>query len=318
MKAITLDQYGGPEVLRYAETEAPEPGKGEVLVRVQYSSINAGDWHMIRGVPFAVKLMYGLRKPSFKVPGNDVAGIVEQVGEGVDEFKTGDRVMGEMGGAFAELTVGKADKIALIPKGLSFENAACLPVAGFTALQGLRDHGRLEEGHEVLINGASGGVGAFAVTIARALGAKVTAVCSADKAGMVKELGADEVIDYRKTDFTQNGKLYDLILDCALFRPITENRNSLKENGNYVMVGGGKFFGPMFAGSVSNLFHSRKFRFFVAEPNAADLKILGDLAAEGRIKVPLQKTYKLSEVPDAIRFMEDRKVAGKLAVCAAD
>ncbi len=242
MKAMVITKYGPPDVLELQEVAKPAPKDDEVLIKVRAASVNAGDWHLMRADPFLVRLMYGLSKPNIKILGSDVAGQVEAVGQNVTQFSLGDEVFGDLSesglGAFAEYVCAPEHALALKPATLTFEEAAATPLAAVTALQGLRDHGHIRAGHKVLINGASGGVGTFAVQLAKHFGTEVTGVCSTKKAEMVRSLGADHVIDYIKEDFTQKGERYDLILGIGGYHALTEYKRALHPEGRYVMTGG--------------------------------------------------------------------------------
>ena len=313
MKAILNHRYGGPESLELGEADAPEPAEGQVLVRVRAASVNPYDWHVMRGAPYLVRLFAGLRRPSSPLLGADLAGVVESVGAGVTRFRPGDEVFGGGEGAYAELAVVKEDRLAAKPVGLSFEQAAGIPIAGTTALQGLRDHGGLEAGQRVLVNGAGGGVGTFAVQIAKSMGAHVTGVCSSGKLELVRSLGADDVIDYAEDDFTRHGP-FDLVLDTVSTRPLREVRRALTPNGTLVSIGGGK--GRLFGGLGSALwmtlvarFVKQKLGFFIAKMNGDDLLVV----AEGS-KPVVGQIYPLSETAEAIRLVETGHARGKVVI----
>jgi NADPH:quinone reductase-like Zn-dependent oxidoreductase len=320
MKAIVYSTYGAPDVLRLEDIPKPVPGDDEVVIRVQASTVNPADWHFMRGRPYLVRMMTGLRKPRNSRLGIDVAGEVDTVGRNVTRFKPGDQVFGWCRGAFAEFVSVSASAIVEKPPSVTFEQAACVPVAAVTALQGLRDKGRIQSGHMVLINGASGGVGTFAVQIAKSFGADVTAVCSSRNVEMARSIGADHVIDYSKDDFTQSEKHYDLILDTVGNHSLSAYRDVLTPNGRYVQIGGpnkGQWVGPLTAplkAIVFSLFVSQKFGMFIARGNAADMATIGDLMATGKVKAVIDRRYGLSDVADAIRYLEEGHARGKIVI----
>jgi NADPH:quinone reductase-like Zn-dependent oxidoreductase len=321
MKAIVQTVYGSPDVLQLAEVSLPIVPDDGVLVRVKASSVNAGDWHLMRGDPFLVRLMFGgLRKPKITTLGMDVAGIVEAVGRSVTQFKSGDAVFGDMSesgfGSFAEYVCAPESAFVHKPDQVSFEAAASVSVAAVTALQGLRDCGHLQPGQKVLINGASGGVGSFAVQIAKAFGAEVHAVCSTAKMPIVRSLGADQLIDYNQTDVTQTQAQYDVILNAAAYRSVYDYLPILKPQGTYVFVGGAtaKFFQVMLLGPVISRLRSKIIKVVIAKPNQADLMTLKEMLEMGKINPILDRTYPLSEVPTAIHQLEQRQVTGKIAI----
>jgi NADPH:quinone reductase-like Zn-dependent oxidoreductase len=317
MRAIEYTEYGPPEVLRFTEVAKPVPRDDEVLVRIRAASLNALDWRLMRGKPVPVRLMIGgLRKPTLTRPGADVAGEVEAVGRSVTRFKPGDEVFGACRGAFAEYVCADEDKLALKPANKSFEEAAAVPVAAITALQGLRDKGRIQPGQKVLVDGASGGVGTFAVQIAKSFGAEVTAVCSTRNVETARSMGADHVVDYTREDFTRSGQRYDLILAANAHRSIFDYRRALSRNGIYVMAGGGgtQTLQGMLLGPLLSLMGSRKMRFFMASVNKEDLAVLGDLLAAGKIVPVIDRRYPLREVPAAIRYLEEGHARGKVVI----
>jgi NADPH:quinone reductase-like Zn-dependent oxidoreductase len=321
MKAIVQTVYGSPDVLHLAEVSLPIVPDDGVLVRVKASSVNAGDWHLMRGDPFLVRLMFGgLRKPKIKTLGMDVAGIVEAVGRSVTQFKSGDAVFGDMSesgfGSFAEYVCAPESAFVHKPDQVSFEAAASISVAAVTALQGLRDCAHLQPGQKVLINGASGGVGSFAVQIAKAFGAEVHAVCSTAKMPIVRQLGADQVIDYKQTDITQTSTQYDVIFDVAAYRSVYDYFPILKPQGTYVLVGGaiGRFLQLMLFGGLIARQRSQTIKVLSVKPNQADLLVLCDFLAAGKIKPVIDRTYPLSEIPAAIHQLEQRQVTGKIAI----
>jgi NADPH:quinone reductase-like Zn-dependent oxidoreductase len=322
MKAIVLTKYGPPEVLQFTEADKPVPQDDEVLVKVHATSANAGDWHLMRADPWLIRLMFGLRKPKVRILGADAAGRVEVVGKNVTQFQPGDEVFADVSshgfGGFAEYVCAPENAWVIKPANVTFEQAAAVPSAAVTALQGLRDKGRIQAGQQVLINGASGGVGSFAVQIAKAFGAEVTAVCSTNKMDMVRALGADHVIDYTREDCTKNGKLYDLILDAAAFRSVAAYRRVLTLQGTYVLVGGS--LGRLFQVMWLSLWASRKgmkFTNYLVNPNKDDLSFVKQLLEAGKVTPAIDRCYPLSETADAIRHIESRAVKGKVVIAVA-
>lgn len=320
MRAVGHDEYGSPDVLEIRDIPRPVPGHGEVLVRVRAASVQPLDWHLLRGKPYLVRLQYGLRRPKRNIPGADLAGTVEAIGEGVTLWDVGDDVFGEKGGACAEFVTVAEDLLTAKPAGLSFEEAAAVPVAGFTALQGLRDKGRIRSGQSVLINGASGGVGTFAVQIAKSYGAVVSGVCSGRNVDMVRSLGADHVIDYTREDYTRTGERYDLILDTVGTNSLTANRRALKTTGTYVSVGStqmGNWIGPLthvFKIMLASIFGSQQMKPFLARADREDLEYLGKLMEEGKVRSVIDRSYPLAEVPEAIRYVEEGHARGKVVI----
>lgn len=317
MRALVYSEYGSVDVLRLEDLPKPEPKDNEVLIKVRASSVNALDWRMITGTPwFARPALGGTFKPKPATPGADVAGVVEAVGPGVTQFKPGDAVFGGCNGAFAEYACAAEDKLARKPLEVSFEHAASLPVAALTALQGLRDYGNIREGRRVLIEGASGGVGSFAVPIAKSFGAEVTAVCSTRNLDAAQANGADHVIDYTREDFAKNGLRYDLILGANAYHSIFDYRRSLEPDGVYVMAGGGSasLLQGMLLGPLLSLTGSRKMRFFVARFNTPDLETLADLVSTGQMTPIVDKSYPLSDAADAIRHLQHEHARGKVVV----
>ncbi|MGD1862563.1 MAG: NAD(P)-dependent alcohol dehydrogenase [Leptolyngbyaceae cyanobacterium] len=317
MKAITQRQYGSPDVLRLDDIEIPAPADNEVLVR----SIHAGDWHLMRGTPWLIRLIFGgLFRPKFKVPGTDIAGRVEAVGSNVTQFNPGDEVFGDLSscgfGAFAEYAVAPETLLAPKPANLTFEAAATVPTSAVAALQALRDEGALQAGQRVLISGASGGVGSFAIQIAKVLGAEVTAVCSTAKVGLVRALGADHVIDYTQQDPTQTAEQYDLIVDAAAYRPAMDYQAILKLTGTYVLVRGSsqQFLRTMLLRSWLEKRMQRSLKTLESKPNQADLRLLKDWIEAGKIVPAVERSYPLEDVPQAIRHLEARQVQGKVAI----
>ena len=318
MKAIVRETYGPPDVLHLEEVPLPTVGDGDVLVRVQAASANAGDWHLLRGTPLPFRLVAGVRKPKFTIIGNDIAGSVEAVGRNVTKFRPGDEVFGELSrcgfGAYAEFAAAPEKALALKPANLSFEEAASIPTAGCTALQGLRQ-GRIARGQRVLINGASGGVGTFAIQIAKSFGTEVTAVCSTRNVDAVRSIGADHVLDYTKDDFAAIGQRYDLILAANGDRSIWDYKRALTADGAYAMTGGSNrqlvdalLFGPLL--SVGR----QKFGNVLMKPNQADLLFLKELCEAGKVRPMIDRRFSLSEVPDAVRYVEDGRARGKVVI----
>jgi NADPH:quinone reductase-like Zn-dependent oxidoreductase len=326
MKAIVYCDYGSPHVLKLEHVEKPVPNDDQVLVRVHAASVNPLDWHFMEGTPKIMRLDVGLRKPKDTRLGVDYAGTVEAVGKNVTKFKSGDEVFGGRNGAFAEyVCVREARAVALKPANITFEQAASVPIAGTTALQGLRDKGKVQPGQKVLINGASGGVGTFAVQIAKSMGADVTGVCSTRNLDMVRSLGADHVVDYTKEDFTKSAQRYDVILDNVANRSLSECRGILNPNGRYVLIGGGglhesRWLGPglthAFKAMVLSKFVSQKMGMMLAELNQKDLTALGDLMQSGKVTPVIDRTYKLGQIADAIRYLEEGHARGKVVITA--
>src|ERR1700680_976174 len=323
MKAIVYRCYGSPDVLRFEDIEKPTAVDNQVLVKVHAASVNPLDWHYMRGTPYLVRTDSGLGKPTDPRLGGDFAGTVEAVGRNVKRLKPGDEVFGGRDGAFAEyVTVREERAVVLKPANVTFEQAASVPIAGITALQALRDKGRIQPGQKVLINGASGGVGTFAVQIAKSFGAEVTGVCSTRNVDLVRSLGADHVIDYTKEDFTKGTERYDVILDNVPNHSLSECRHILNPKGKYVMIGGGgpndsRWVGP-FGRVISALlvspFFGQDMGMMMADANQKDLTILADLMQSGKVKPVIDRTYKLSEVPVAIRYLEQGHARGKVII----
>jgi len=320
MKAITRDKFGGPEVLRFDDVDRPSPADDEVLIEVKAASLNVYDWHMMTGTPYMVRFMgSGLLKPKNRRVGNDIAGIVEAVGDSVTRFQPGDEVFGGVPGSFAEYVAAKEKSLAVKPARASFEEAAALPLAGITALQALRDHGQVQAGNKVLIVGASGAVGTWAVQIARVFGAQVTAVCSTPNVDAAKEMGAEHVVDYTKDDFTKLDARFDVIIDNVGNRPLASCRDLLVAGGRYVGVSGPKrkVVGPMWrmlAAQFVFMRRSQRHIGFVAKANLEDLEYLGRLLEEGSIAARIERRYTLAEVPDAFRYLGEGHARAKLVV----
>ncbi|MBK7451475.1 MAG: NAD(P)-dependent alcohol dehydrogenase [Anaerolineales bacterium] len=323
MKAIITERYGTPDVLEFKETAKPTPKDNEVLVKIHAASLNMFDWHLLTADIFLVRLNAGFFKPKYKIPGADVAGRVEAVGKNVTQFKVGDEVYGDLAasgcGSFAEYVAVPEKALALKPVNLTFEEAAAFPMAAVTALQGLRDAGKIQAGHKVLIQGASGGVGSFAVQIAKVLGVEVTAVCSTRNMDLVRSLGADHVIDYTKEDFTKNRKQYDLILAVNGYHPITDYKDALTPRGMYVMAGGTtkQIFEAVLRGSFVSEKDGRKLGALTAQPKQADLIYLKGLVEAGKIKPVIDKRYPLSETAQALRYLGEGHARGKVILTVA-
>ena len=323
MKAAVCTRYGPPDVIQITEVEKPVPADNEVLLKVRAASLNPLDWHFMRGTPYIGRLAMGLNKPHNKRLGNDVAGQVEAVGRNVTQFKPGDAVFGAARGACAEFACAAESKLALKPNDVTFEQAASVPIAGLTALQGLRDKGQIQAEQKVLINGASGGVGTFAVQIAKWLGAEVTGVCSARNVDMVRSLGADHVVDYSQEDFTRSGQRYDVLLDNVGNHSLSECKRVLNPKGKYVMVGGGGvtdqgLLGPGLARGITALimscFVSQDMLFFMANLNQKDLATLCELMASGKVTPVIDRRYPLSEAAEAVGYLEEGHARGKVVI----
>ena len=324
MKAIVQRRYGPPDVLEFTDVDQPEPGDGEVLVRVHAASVNARDWHVLRGDPYIARPSadLGWRRPNVTVAGADFAGRVEAVGPGVTELHVGDEVYGEAARAFAEYVVAPVGRVAVKPANLTYEQAAAIPLAANTALIGLRDVAKLQPGQHILINGASGGVGTFAVQLAKALGAEVTGVCSTRNLELLRSLGADEVIDYTTTDFTRAGRRYDVLLDLVGNRSLTELRRALVRRGTLVLSGGGMFtggslFGPVgliLKGLLSAPFVSQRVAILQAAISKENLATLRECAESGKLTPVVDRTYPLAAAADAIRLLETGHARAKVVI----
>ncbi len=323
MKAVVYYNYGPPDVLKCEEIEKPAAGDNEVLIRVRAASVNPIDWHLMRGTPYIVRIMAGLRKPKVTRLGVDVAGQVEAVGGNVTQFKPGDEVFGACRGAFAEYACTSESAVVMKPDNVTFEQAASVPVAAFTALQGLRDKGQIQPGQKVLINGAAGGVGTFAVQIAKSFGADVTGVCSTRNVDMVRSIGADRVIDYTQEDFTKSGQRYDLVFDSVGNHSLSACRRVLNRKGTYIVVGGpdGRWLGPL-ARLIKTLvlspFVSQNLVMFLARRSKEDLTVMRELMEAGKVTPVIDKRYRLSEVPEAIRYLEEGHARGKVVITLKD
>jgi NADPH:quinone reductase-like Zn-dependent oxidoreductase len=323
MQAIVQDAYGSADVLELKDIDKPVPKDNEVLVQVRAAGLHRGDWHVMTGLPYLIRIVVpalGLRKPKVRVRGMDVAGRVEAVGENVTRFQPGDDVFGWCDGSFAEYACAPEDNVAPKPATLTFEQAAAVPISGFAALQGLRDSGEVQPGQKVLIIGAAGGVGAFAVQLAKAFGAEVTGVCSTTQVDLVRSIGADHVIDYTRDDITDGTRHWDLILDTAGRRSLSQLRRALTPRGTLVIVGGegaGRWLGGFdrsLRAPVLSQFVSQRLRMLASKPRQEDLQTLRELAEAGKVAPVIGRTYPLREVPEAIRHLEAGHTRGKLVI----
>lgn len=321
MKAVVYTKYGPPDVLELMGVEKPVPRDDEVLVKIEATAVNAADWRLLRADPFLVRLMgMGLFKPKNTILGADIAGRVEAVGRNVSQFQPGDAVYGDTSGCgwggFAEYVTVPENILAPKPANLSFVEAAAMPMAAVTALQGLRDQGQIQAGQKVLINGASGGVGTFAVQIAKAFGAKVTAVCSTGKMEQARSLGADHVIDYTRENFTQNGQQYDLILAVNGYHPITAYKRALRPQGTYVMVGGStaQIFQALLLGPLVSMTSGKKMGALSAKPDKEDLIFLKEFVEAGKVAPVIDNCYPLHETAEAIRYVGAGRARGKVVI----
>jgi NADPH:quinone reductase-like Zn-dependent oxidoreductase len=319
MRAVVYERYGGPDVLELRELDAPRPAEGEVLVRVRAASVNSWDWELLRGTPFMNRIG-GLRTPKHPILGADVAGEVEAVGPGVTRFQPGDEVFGDLShsgwGGFAEYVAPPAEMLATKPPSLSFEEAAAVPQAAVAALQGLRDSGRIRAGQQVLVNGAGGGMGSFAVQLAKHFGATVTGVDAGPKVDLVRSLGADELIDYTEEDFTARGRRYDLVVDMQLHRSMSAARRVITPNGRYVIVGGAtsRIMPAILFGPLAARITGRSVRVLIHKPRAADLVTLTELIESGAITPAIDRRYPLAEVAEALRYFGSGQVRSKLVI----
>jgi len=312
MKAIVQDRYGGPEVLRLEEVDQPPLEPERVLVRVRAASVNPADWHTMRGSPFFARAMFGgLRRPKERKRGFDFAGVAEQVGSAVTDISVGDEVFGGRDGALAEYVAAKS--VVAKPAGLTFEQAGAIAIAGCTALQGLRDKAKLQPGQRVLINGAAGGVGTFAVQIAKSMGAHATGVCSTRNAELVRSLGADEVVDYTTEEFVRRACRYDVVFDLIGNHSITELRRMMTAKGTAVLIGGGSI-GHLIQAFFLNPFVSQRLLSFVAKIDRDSLSALAELAEAGKLTPVIDRTYPLDEAAEAIRYLETGHARGKVVV----
>ena len=321
MKAIVDDHYGPPDVLHFEEIEKPTPADDQILIKVRASSVNPYDWHFIRGTPSLIRLFAGLRAPKSRCLGADVAGVVEAVGRNITSFKAGDAVFGTAKGSFAEYVCASESTVALKPENMMWEQAASVGIAGITALQGLRDKGKIRQGQRVLINGAAGGVGTFAVQIAKALEAHVTAVCGTRNVELVRSIGADDAIDYTREDFIHGSQRYDVFFDLVGNQPLSACLRVLEPRGIYIGCGGGgpdrqtiELLGSMLHSLVFRPFTSRKLPGLLAKVNTADLNALADLMRSGKVTPVLDRSYALNETADAIRYIEQGHARGKVAI----
>ena len=317
MKAMVYTEYGPPEILQLKEVEKPTAKEDEVLVKIQAVSVNPFEWHHLRGTPFPLRLSSGLLKPKHKILGLDIAGRVEAAGRNIKQFQPGDEVFGVSDfGAFAEYVCARETTLVLKPANISFEEAAAAPVVAFSALQGLRDKGQIQPGQKVLINGASGGVGTFAVQIAKSFGAEVTGVCSTRNLDKVRSIGADQVIDYTQEDFTKSGRRYDLILAANGYHPIFDYKRALNSRGIYVVAGGSmaQVFQVSLLGPWISMAGSKKMSTFVTKPNKKDLVFMRELLEAGKVVPVIDKRFPLSEVAEAIQYLEEGHARGKVVI----
>ena len=318
MKAIVYEKYGSPDVLRLTEVEKPTPTDDEALIKIHAASVNAYDWHFLTADIFLIRLMGGgFLKPKNTRLGADIAGRVEAVGRNVKQFRPGDEVFGDIGhGGFAEYACAPENRLALKPSNLSFEEAAAVPMAALTALQGLRDEGQIQAGQKVLVNGAAGGVGTFAVQIAKAFGAEVTAVCSTRNVEQARRLGADQVIDYTQENFTKSGRQYDLIFAANGYHPLAAYKRALAPKGMYIMAGGkpAQIFEAMLLGNWLSEKNGRKLGGVSAHIDQKDLLTLKEMLEAGKVVPAIDKRYPLSEVPEALRYLGTNHARGKIVI----
>jgi NADPH:quinone reductase-like Zn-dependent oxidoreductase len=319
MQAIVHSRYGPPDDLELTDIDTPVVTDDAVLVQVHAAAVGKGDWLTVQGLPYVARLRYGLPKPKHPVPGFDVAGRIEAVGPNVTQLQPGDAVFGWCEGSFAEYASVPEGQLALKPANLSFEQAAAVPISGFAALQALRDTGRVQPGQQVVIIGASGGVGSFAVQIAKAFGAEVTGVCSTKSVDMVRSIGADHVIDYTQQDFTRTGQRYDLILEMAGNRSLSDLRRALTPKGTLVLVGGsgGRWFmgtGRTLRAVLVSPLVGQRLRSFFSKPKGADLVVLKELLEAGKLTPVIDRTFPLRETPEAIRYVGERSTQGKTVI----
>jgi NADPH:quinone reductase-like Zn-dependent oxidoreductase len=323
MKAIVQDRYGSPDNLKFDEVDQPTPADNEVLVRVHAAAVNALDWHVMRGDPYLARMSIGFGGPKAKIRGRDFAGVVEAVGRNVSRLRPGDEVFGEADGAFAEYVCARDTMVDAKPANLTFEQAAAVPLAGNTALMGVRDQARVQPGQRILINGASGGVGLYAVQIAKALGAEVTGVCSTRNVELVRSLGADHVVDYTSEDFARNGHLYDVVFDLAGNRTLRDLRRALTPAGALVLSGGGESKGGALIGPVgliikgsaaSRFVRGQRIVILQAKQSPANLATLRELVESGKVTPVIDRTYPLAQAADAIRYLEVEHARAKVVV----
>jgi NADPH:quinone reductase-like Zn-dependent oxidoreductase len=319
VEAVVYTHYGSPDVLQLTGIEKPTPREDEVLVRIHAASVNAYDWHMLRAKPFIARFMSGLFKPQNKILGADFAGTIEAVGRNIRQFHSGDEVYGCRQGSFSEFMCCREDRLAMKPINVSFEQAAAAPMAALTALQALRDIGRIQSGHKVLINGAGGGVGTFAVQIAKSFGAEVTAVCSTRNLEMALSIGADHVVDYTKEDFTKSGQRYDLILGANGYHSLFDYKRALGPKGIYVMSGGtnAQMF-QAFLGPLVSFGSGRRLAGVAAKVVQKDLVFITELLEAGKVVPVIDRRYRLNQVPDAIRYLEEGHAQGKVVITMRD
>lgn len=324
MQAVVHHHYGSPDVLELQEIAKPTPAEGQVLIRVRTASVNPYDWHFLRGMPSFLRLFIGMRRPKSPRLGADVAGIVEAVGANAAPFKPGDAVFGTAKGSFAEYACAVTSQLAVKPQEISFEQAACLPIAGITALQGVRDKGKVQTGQTVLINGAAGGVGTFAVQIAKSFGARVAGVSSTRNVELLRSIGADEVIDYTREDFARSGQHYDLFFDLVGNRSLTDCLRAVQPRGTYISCGGGgpdrstmNLLAGLLQNAVRSCFAKQKMPGLLAKINREDLAFLADLVQTGRVIPVVDRTYSLPEVAEAIRHVESGHARGKVVISVA-
>jgi NADPH:quinone reductase-like Zn-dependent oxidoreductase len=322
MKAIVQDRYGSPDVLKFDEVDKPVPADNEVLVRVRAAAVNALDWHVMRGDPYLARMSIGFGGPKAKIRGRDVAGVVEAVGRNVSRLRPGDEVFGEADGAFAEYACARDTMVDSKPTNLTFEQAAAVPLAGNTALMGVRDQAGAQPGQRILINGASGGVGLYAVQIAKAFGAEVTGVCSTRNVELVRSAGTDHVIDYTRDDFTRGGQRYDVVFDLVGNHSLAGLRRVLTPEGTLILSGGGvftggSFFGPMglmIRGKAMSRFIRQRLLILQAVQSAENLAVLRELAEAGKLTPVIDRTYPLSEAAEAIRYLETEHARAKVVI----
>ncbi|MDN4492542.1 NAD(P)-dependent alcohol dehydrogenase [Ureibacillus aquaedulcis] len=320
MKAIVCDKYGSPDVLELKETKKPIPTDNQVLVKIHSSSLNYGNLVLLNGKPFLARFAFGLTRPKYSIPGGDIAGTVEVVGKNVKLFKVGDEVFGDLSVCgwcgFAEYVTVPEDALVLKPTNISFEEAAATPMAAVTALQGLRDRGKIKPGHKVLIYGASGGVGTFAVQIAKSFGTEVTGVCSTRNVGILRSIGADHIIDYTKESFAQHTKCYDLVLGVNGSNSILAYKRVLKPNGNFVHVGGSEsqLYQTLFLGPFISMTGSKKISSLLQRANQKDLNDVKELLETGKVKPIIDKRFKLSEITEAFKYFQEGHAQGKVVI----
>jgi NADPH:quinone reductase-like Zn-dependent oxidoreductase len=320
MKAIVQNKYGSPDVLELKEVEKPMPEDNQVLVKVHAASVNYGNLVLLKGEPFLARFAFGLLKPKYPIPGGDIAGRIEAVGKNVKRFQPGDEVFGDLSrcgwGGFAEYVSVPENALARKPANLTFEEAASVPMAAVTALQALRDKGKIQSGQKVLIHGASGGVGTFAVQLAKSFGAEVTGVCSTRNVNIVESIGADDVIDYTEEDFTTKAEKYDLILAVNGYQPISAYKRALNPNGIYVMVGGSEaqLYQAMILGPWISMTGSKKMGSLLQRATQKDLVFMKELLEAGKVKPVIDRCYMLNEIPEAFRYFEEGHAQGKVVI----